>query len=150
MLIFLDTEFTNLTQPTLISIGLVADSGEELYLESSEFCHADCSQFVREVVLPQLGKTADATVDRSELKRRILSWLEQFFDRDRVKVVYDYDGDWILLRDVVDGEIPEWMGHENIWRDVSDLLVERFFMETGLTDHHALNDAKANRYAYRQ
>lgn len=31
--IFVDTEFSNFIEPQLISIGLVAESGEELYAE---------------------------------------------------------------------------------------------------------------------
>jgi len=32
--IFIDTEFTNLIAPQLVSIGLVAESGEEFYAAS--------------------------------------------------------------------------------------------------------------------
>lgn len=150
MLIFLDTEFTNLVKPTLISIGLVAENGQELYLENMEFRLEDCSEFVRKVVLPQLGKAPDSRVNRQELKKRLLGWFNQFNDCGGVIVASDYNGDWTLLCDALDDEIPAWIGHGNIWDHLNDLLVEQFFMETGLSDHHALHDAKANKYAYRQ
>ena len=53
MLIFIDTEFTDFFDPKLISIGMVADSGEEFYAEVL-FPDAACSAFAREAVIPLL------------------------------------------------------------------------------------------------
>lgn len=48
--VFLDTEFTDFFEPKLISLGLVAASGEECYVEV-EFPISECSEFVRDVVI---------------------------------------------------------------------------------------------------
>ncbi len=58
MNIFFDTEFTSLgSDPRLLSIGLVADDGQERYLELSDgWTEAICSPWTRQHVLPRLGK----------------------------------------------------------------------------------------------
>lgn len=55
MNIFIDTEFTDFIDPQLISMGLVAASGEEFYVEAPYF-KPSCSTFVKEVVIPLLGE----------------------------------------------------------------------------------------------
>jgi len=54
--IFLDCEFTQLNQESrLISLALVAESGEEFYVELKDtYSVEDCSDFVIQNVLPQL------------------------------------------------------------------------------------------------
>ncbi len=78
MRLFFDTEFTGLTSdPRLLSIGLVADNGNELYLELTDgWTDANCSAWVREHVMPMLGKGERLT--RRETANRILSWLSSF------------------------------------------------------------------------
>lgn len=56
MRIFIDTEFTDLVDLDLISIGLVAESGAEFYGERSDFDREKCNDFGKEFVLPQLGE----------------------------------------------------------------------------------------------
>ena len=57
MKLFLDCEFTRLNKDTkLISLALVAESGQEFYVELLDtFDVTDCSAFVIEHVLPQLN-----------------------------------------------------------------------------------------------
>mgnify|MGYP006318833311 CR=1 FL=1 len=57
MKLFLDCEFSQLNKDTkLISLALVAESGEEFYVELSDtYDLSDCSDFVIEHVLPQLN-----------------------------------------------------------------------------------------------
>lgn len=50
--VFIDTEFTSFFQTRLISLGIVAASGEEFYVEIP-FLDNECSDFVREVVVPR-------------------------------------------------------------------------------------------------
>lgn len=54
--LFLDCEFTQLNQSTkLISLALVAETGESFYVELTDtYLVADCSDFVIQHVLPQL------------------------------------------------------------------------------------------------
>jgi hypothetical protein len=56
MKLFLDCEFTQLsTQAKLISLALVAENGRELYVELLDTWRPEnCSDFVIEIVLPQL------------------------------------------------------------------------------------------------
>lgn len=56
MRIFLDCEFTQLNATAkLISLALVAEDGREFYVELLDTWHTeDCSDFVKEIVLPQL------------------------------------------------------------------------------------------------
>ena len=58
MKLFLDCEFTRLTQDTkLISLGLVSESGDEFYVELTDtYRIEDCSDFVIQNVLPQLNQ----------------------------------------------------------------------------------------------
>ena len=54
---YLDTEFTTLNQYSykLISLALVVPQGPELYVELTDaWTESDCSDFVLEIVLPQL------------------------------------------------------------------------------------------------
>jgi hypothetical protein len=55
--LFLDCEFTRLNKNTqLISLALVAESGQEFYVELLDiYGITDCSEFVIEHVLPQLN-----------------------------------------------------------------------------------------------
>lgn len=56
MQIFLDTEFTSLDKPRLISIGLVADNGQEFYRELADgWKLGECNMFVLARVLPLLS-----------------------------------------------------------------------------------------------
>ena len=90
--IFLDTEFTGLhQQSTLISLALVAESGEEFYAEFTDY---DINKidlvktlnFLNEFVLPQLGKIQvgykkEGTYIKGTKKEIALSidnWLSQF------------------------------------------------------------------------
>ena len=56
MKVYIDTEFTQLSlERKLISLALVSDSDQEFYVEISDtWAELDCSDFVKEVVLPQL------------------------------------------------------------------------------------------------
>lgn len=71
MRVFLDTEFTGLSSdPRLLSIGLVAENGAEFYIELTDgWSEENCSAWVREHVIPLLGKGARCT--RREVGRRI-------------------------------------------------------------------------------
>lgn len=57
MKLFLDCEFSQLNKDTkLISLALVAESGQEFYVELLDtYGITDCSEFVIEHVLPQLN-----------------------------------------------------------------------------------------------
>lgn len=74
--VFLDTEFTDFTHPHLISIGMVAGYGEEFYAKIP-YPHSECSDFVRETVVPLLGRFPEALCTKMELSIRLRTWLER-------------------------------------------------------------------------
>ncbi len=149
MLIFLDTEFTDLLDPVLISLGMVAEDGQELYLEVP-FPVEKCTAFVREAVLPYLGREPSAACTVFELRSRVLTWIETIRrPQEEVVICVDNQIDIDLLYNALDYRLPGWMACCLIGHDVDKERIKRFFADNGLPRHHALHDARANRYAYR-
>lgn len=52
---FIDTEYTDFRDCVLISLAIAGENGDEFYGERTDFDQSRCSDFVRRVVLPQLG-----------------------------------------------------------------------------------------------
>ncbi len=150
MRIFADTEFTDLLDPVLISIGMVADSGEEFYAEVPYPDHA-CTPFVREAVIPLLRQYPNAFCARGELRPRILSWLEIVRRKNEdIEICFDYQTDWDLFVDVLDYRVPTWVKSLNVAYNIKELLRYEYHKKNNLPEHHALYDAKGNRYAFRE
>jgi hypothetical protein len=97
--------------------------------------------------LPQLGKAPGALCTLPELKERLLQWLRPFAAKSPT-ICYDFNGDWQLLCFALDYEVPAWLGKKNVYPHLDPVKLQMFFIDHGLKDHHALNDAKANRHAY--
>lgn len=95
MLVFLDTEFTAFVRPDLISIGLVAEAGREFYAERTDYYTTRCSDFVRETVLPLLGRVPGAACTQTELTDRVRDLFAQL--PEPAIVIFDYEWDWRLL-----------------------------------------------------
>jgi len=148
--IFVDTEFTDFIEPKLISIGLAAVSGEEFYAELP-FSIRECSEFVRETVIPMLGKTLHGACTEDELAIRIFDWLKLVRYRDEdVEICFDYQTDWDLFRTALRNNVPSWCKPKLIADGINELLRFDYHEKTGLPEHHALHDAQANRYAFRE
>ncbi|MCA1322877.1 3'-5' exoribonuclease [Herbaspirillum sp. alder98] len=146
--IFIDTEFTDFLDCHLISLGMVAETGEEFYVEVP-YPDAACSVFVREAVIPLLGSIENAQCPFEELRHRILSWLNLIRnDGATVAICFDYQTDWDLFNDAMDYRIPDWCCPRSIARNINELLRYSFYKKNSLPEHHALHDAKANRYAF--
>ena len=150
MLVFLDTEFTDFAMPELISLGMVGELGEECYIEVP-FATARCSDFVRDVVIPQLGKDPHAFCETADLRVRILNWLQIIKRADPIQICYDSEYDWRLFVQALEGRMPDWI--EPCWiksTEINELLLYAYFTEhPDEREHHALTDARANRFAYR-
>jgi hypothetical protein len=78
--VYLDTEFTTIDpveEAELISVGLVADDGSEIYVERlDDQLRARCSEFVRREVLPQFGQVRGAqAASYPELADRLAGFL---------------------------------------------------------------------------
>lgn len=148
--IFIDTEFTNLVAPRLVSIGFVAESGEEFYAELPVDTKG-CSEFVRETVLPLLGRDPIAQMTDTELLMRLNDWLRLVKPRSEdIEICYDAAVDWSLMNQALNGQLPAWCSPRLVDDRISEPLRHDFHTKTGLPEHHALNDAKANCYAFRE
>jgi hypothetical protein len=66
--VFVDAEFSNLTDMHLISLALVSEKGEQFYAELSDFPKNSCSEFVCATVLPLLGQSAEAVMSRDYIQ----------------------------------------------------------------------------------
>lgn len=159
MLIFFDTEFTELgLDPRLISIGLVSEDGaREFYAELSDtYQLTDCSDFVREAVLPHLeGGVVRMTMD--ELTLRLGNWIEGF--EQPVQLATDslsWDWPWIQELFCTPGTWPENLDGKpvSLYETVGAAFLERIVEQTfqshvpRLRRHHALDDARVNRLAW--
>ena len=153
-LLFLDTEFTDLDYPQLISIALIAQSGESFYAELADgWNRAGCSHFVCKVVLPQLTG-GDFLQERSFARRRLADWLGDFCGP--VRVVTDAPRyDWALMRELLGDAAPENLFPEPMplssksFPELVPLLKQTRDSACALTSpHHALNDAEALREAW--
>ena len=172
--VHIDTEFTDFLNCDLISIGAVADNGEEFYGENSEFLRPWSTAWVKENIYPLLDLDKYG-MRRKELSARLWSWLEEL-PCDGVIITVDYAGDWHLLHDLFEEEKhPKILGWElineiiyqtvdqqvldksdvnsyqlqvsKVIADFSDVFQEHF-QKTGEIQHHALSDARANAKAW--
>lgn len=156
--IFFDTEFTDLAKDAkLISIGLVSEDGTRtFYAELSDTWRlADVGEFAREFVLPLLEGGA-ALMTTSELQRRLWIWIKEF--GEPVKLATDslmWDWPWIQEIFSAPNTWPENLDATPLLLTMNYLpgydqfceAVELAFAE-GLRQHHALDDARANRLGW--
>lgn len=169
MIVFLDTEFTDLLNPELLSLGLIALDGREHYVELDmatdvgQARRKAASDFVRyDGVLDLWSLLPDAACTECEMGRRTGEWLLQLAEQSgtRVEVAFDYSTDyelmeyairdsglWDRVREIV---IPVNIGALT-GSPEGELAAEECFRELrrrGLSRHHALADAGALRAAY--
>jgi len=152
--VYLDTEFTKFARPQLISLALVAESGQEFYGESTDFVKVQCSAFVVENVLPLLqGGDVAGTSDMLGVK--LGNWLATL--PSPAEIISDFDGDIELLLKllqisakemdryniaaltVLDGEFLKSESFKNALKD--------YFGNVDPRRHHSLVDARALKVA---
>ena len=152
MRLFVDTEFTDLLDCELLSIGIVSEDGREFYAERNDVDLARCGDFCRVAVLPQLGRDADLIGTEAEVSARLKVWLAQFETVAPVLVSVDHPTDWelfgYLVRDEDTLQVPAWIKGQSIRAAIDPRDVEAYWQANGRNAHHALHDARANRYAY--
>ena len=172
MLVFLDTEFTDLAKPELLSLGMVSLNGLEHYSEldlATDVGQARCkvaSEFVRDVVLPQWGAVRGSACTELELGRRAGEFLLRLASRltaadGPLTVGFDYEVDFRLLEDAIskaglidqvrDARIATLNVGSLTDSLVSDYEAEeclRSLAHRGIDRHHSLADALALRAAY--
>ena len=153
MRVFFDTEFTELgIDPRLISIGLISEDGQrEFYAELSDtYTIEDCGDFARLAVIPKLTG-AEVRMSLAELRDRLYAWLTTFgepvtlatdslaWDWPWIQEIF-YDRTWpenVSPAPEILGQTPEFVR-----------AVETAVTRDRLRRHHALDDAKANRFAW--
>lgn len=146
MIYFCDTEFTDFTNPDLISFAIVGPDGDELYIELSDYERALSSAFVQQHVEPLL-LGGEHRLDRTAAKAKVVSWLSE---RAPCTIVVDYGGDWWLLRELinqpivgVDGLMLLGLAKTNAELDAFNEGVELYFINNQLPRHNALWDARS-------
>ncbi|MFM0258053.1 3'-5' exonuclease family protein [Paraburkholderia sediminicola] len=146
--IYIDTEFTDIAAPRLISFAMVSEDGHEFYGEVAEVDEEVCSAFVRAQVLPQLGKFPGCIMTRDALAEAARIWMSKFSGlRQRPVICYDHPIDLQLLWELI-GRKPAGWKEKLISLRIDPVRREQYFSEHG-GRHHALYDARANRAAYR-
>jgi hypothetical protein len=139
MRLFLDCEFTELSAAAkLISLALVAEDGREFYVELKDTWQVgDCSDFVKDIVLPQLwGGSYSLSIVQARVS--LLGFLTSF--KNEVEIVTDAPQyDWELFCDLVyeDGRWPRIV--RNFPTDATTLEAIRLGAPL---PHHALMDAR--------
>ena len=156
MLVFLDTEFTEFVRPDLISLALVSEDGREFYAERTDYHRDACSAFVRENVVPFLGRVPGATCSRAELTQRLHEWFEKL--PEPATIIYDFEGDWLLLVNAILGRAyknppanlgdPLHLGNSSITHPVFERAQNNTYTQDW-PPHHALADARGLMAGYR-
>lgn len=104
--VFFDTEFTGLHQnTTLISIGLVAETGETFYAELTDYDESQVDDWIRENVINKLWvdgpaicwdtKKIVAKNDTEFVRENLISWFKQFRKVEIWSDCLSYD--WVLF-----------------------------------------------------
>lgn len=139
MRLFLDCEFTQLSASAkIISLALVAENGREFYVELLDtWREADCSDFVVEIVLPQLWGGSHA-LPIIGARSALLEFLSSF--DDALEIVTDAPQyDWVLFCELAyaDGKWPR-----NVRRQPTDATTLEAINDGIPLPHHALLDAR--------
>lgn len=140
MKVYFDTEFCNLWDPTPISFGFAAETGEEFYVEVIHD-EARRGDFVNKTIVPLLSGNPLTHYGAS---RDISGWfekMEQAHGHEEIELVCDFIGDYWILR--------EFMVHilRVTPRCARGAKTEPVFKaHSELRQHHALDDARALRY----
>lgn len=166
--LFIDTEFTDFNPMQLMSVGIVSEDGEhELYVEINDHNPNFRSAFVNEVVvplmdMPKYGKTY------AEAGAAVSEWI-QSLPYPSVTIVVDYVGDYQLFEQLIQpSPCKKRIHYKMLNQGFLHMLHERGihtpdrisngyaalmnetpkYFEQDPRQHHALVDAKANRYGW--
>lgn len=143
MLLFLDSEFTDLTPDNkLISIALVDEFGEYFYAELNDTYELkDCSNFVKQFVLPFL-KGGKYVMSSAECALAMANWIEEqgpdcilacdnvSWDKPHFERLIDKIGIW-----------PENLDKQTFKFMILDADATQIVLEYDFDIHNALDDA---------
>jgi len=157
-LLFLDTEFTNLAKPSILSLGIICDDGREFYVELCGNSHLKgASEFVHDTVVTQFGLMPVQAKTKTELGRLVGEWLVAFGEASLV-ICYDYRADMDLLQRALTqagywDRMKSVIVSQHVGHLIAQPVVERAMevswraslAANGIDRHHALADARALR-----
>lgn len=145
--IFIDTEFTNFAQSQSISVGISAANGESFYAEV-EYIVEECSEFVRNTVIPLLDGTNKVSQD--ELKRSLQAWLRDLLGDNTCVVCYDSEFDRILFENIFGKDLPKRLVFFRLGaKNINELRRYEYYLKHQKPRHHGLYDAEALSYSFR-
>lgn len=149
MNLFLDTQYTSMLWPELISLALVAENGDHVYVELDDWDERFCAAFIVKTVLPL---RTGPRLSREAARKEVSAFIERF---DNPTIWTDEPHhDPVPLYRLVGDDVPysiKPIGATQLttgtW-DIMDLndyrrLLEAEFAQGGGCRHHALDDAKA-------
>jgi hypothetical protein len=165
MKVFLDTEFTSLERPQLLSIAMVSEVGLECYIEldlesaTGQQRIATATSFVLMNVLSQWSRERIESTVTEKLGFAAAGWLERMAEHydDNLELVYADKVDADLLEEALRSEGRRWQGlaPRLLWSIVSYLNEEPVVKAAAgeslasslerdnIGRHHALADARA-------
>lgn len=169
MRVFLDTEFTGFNKPSLLSVGLVSESGGESYVELDMESDVGrrrrvaSTKYVRTNVLSQWCRVPGAGCsDEEEIGQRAGNWLLSLVQQvGTIELVYEdkIDADllesalreadmWATLQPHLQWSIASYLREQQIVDDAMTASWTQSASQHGLARHHALADARALRAGF--
>lgn len=160
--VFFDTEFTNMNPhavPKLISVALAVQDGREFYAELTDtYQLGDCSDFVIQNVLPLLNG-GEARMLEARCASRMQDFIESIGESE-VVLRSDAPGyDWPFLAEMFQfyGCWPKNLRRKcgTIYFDNHNLAhryqagLYEFWKNDSSKQHHALEDARSMRFAWK-
>ena len=141
--VFIDSEFSSLESPELLSFGAVTAEGHTFYAELEHEQPVALSSFVEQSVLPLME---NARVPRASAAEQFVSWLHNLANGRAVRLISDSGFDRWALSDLLAAEdLPSGVPWQRAPVAYSEL--DRVSEELRLRRHHALDDALALRRA---
>jgi diamine N-acetyltransferase len=140
--VFLDSEFTNLRNPELISLGAVATDQTAFYAELRGWTPERSSEFVRQVVAPLLDGDA---VTHDVAAEALSAWLDERTGHAPTTIISDSGYDrWALAELLGREDLPAGVDWKRVAVGYDEL--DAVTRELVLRRHHALDDARALRH----
>lgn len=147
MRIFLDTEFVDDGFTIdLISIGLVAEDGGELYMENGECDLSKASPWVKENVIPHLTGGL-----RAFPRDRIAEMVRRFAGKEPEFWAWYGAYDFVTLMQLYGPAIERpgnWPLYYHELKVLSDMLGNPKLPKQGEAEHRAINDARWNKEVF--
>lgn len=140
--VFMDSEFTSLSAPQLISLGAVATDATAFYAELEGWDAAAATAFVNTTVLPLLDGDA---VPMEVGAEALTQWLQERARNLPTMIISDSGFDRWMLAELFGGEnLPPNVRWQRI--PVSYQALDDATQRLSLRRHHALDDARALRH----